>query len=268
MTVKRPLLEQLFSLEGKAALITGSSSGIGQGLAFGLAEAGAVVGVHGRDQERVTQTCSMIEEAGGKAAGLITDIREVGDCRKLIADAHEAMGRLDILINSAATNRRKPIADVTEEDFDTITAVNLRSIYFLSQAAHSIMCSQGGGKIIHIGSINIFHAFDTVSVYGLTKGGMAQVTKVMAVEWADDNIQVNCISPGFFRTPLTEVLWADEKKARWLRGHIPVRRGGDPRELLGTAILLASDASSYITGENIVVDGGFMAGGSWNRDET
>ena len=267
MTDRIPLLQRLFSLEGKSALITGSSSGIGQELAVALAEAGAVVGVNGRNQERVKQTCSMIVELGGKAEAWVTDLQEVEDCQKLIADAHKALGRLDILINCAATNRRKPITDVTQDDFDTIVAINLRSIYFLSQAVHPIMRSQGGGKIITIGSINNYYGLDTVSVYGLTKGGVTQLTKVMAVEWADDNIQVNCITPGFFATPLTKNLLSDEKKAKWLCNRIPVRRPGNPKELVGAAILLSSGASSYITGTSITVDGGFLAGGSWNRDE-
>jgi len=267
MTDNLPLLQRLFSLDGKTALVTGSSSGIGRALAIGLAEAGATVGVHGRNQERVKETCSMIEDKGGSAIPLIADLQEVEKCQELIANFHESQGRLDILINCAATNRRKPIPEVTVDDFETIVAVNLRSIYFLSQAAYPIMRDQGGGKIVNIGSINILYALDTVSVYGLSKGGVGQLTKVMAVEWADDNIQVNCISPGFIHTPLTENLWADEEKAKWFRKRIRVRRPGKPEELVGTTILLSSAASSYITGQNFVVDGGFMAGGSWLEDE-
>jgi 2-deoxy-D-gluconate 3-dehydrogenase len=262
-----PLFQRIFSLEGKAALVTGASGGIGRALAVGLAEAGAAVGVHGRDRERVGETCSRIHEIGGQSVPLIADLQEVDACRKLIADAHEALERLDVLINCAATNRRKPITDVTEDDFDFVTAVNLRSIYFLSQAAYPIMRSQGGGKIVHIGSINIFYGLDTVSIYGLAKGGVGQLTKVMAIEWADDNIQVNCITPGFFLTPLTEGLFSDEEKVPWFRKRIPVRRPGDPDELVGITLLLSSDASSYITGQNFTVDGGFLAGGSWIRDE-
>jgi len=261
------ILQRLFSLEGKTALVTGSSSGIGQRLAIAIAEAGASVVVHGRNQDRINETCSMIEEIGGKAVPLCADLHDVDSCRKLIADAHKSLGRLDILVNCAATNRRKPINEVTQDDFDTIVSVNLRSIYFLNQSAYPIMKSQGGGKIVNIGSINMFYGLDTVSVYGLTKGGVGQLTKVMAVEWADDNIQVNSITPGFIITPLTKALLSDEKKYQWLRNRIPLRRLGNPDELVGTAILLSSDASSYITGQNFTVDGGFLAGGSWNRDE-
>lgn len=261
------ILERLFSLQGKVALITGASGGIGRALAIGLAEAGAAIGVHGRDRERVDQTCAMIAEVGGQAAPLVTDLSAVEDCRQLIAQTQQRLGRLDILINNAATNRRKPIAEVTQADWDFITAVNLRSIYFLSQAAYPIMRDQGGGKIIHIGSINIFYGLDTVSVYGATKGGVGQLAKVMAVEWAKDNIQVNCITPGFIYTPLSAPLWADAKKARWFKARLPTRRPGRPEELVGLALMLASEASSYITGQNIIIDGGFSAGGSWIEDE-
>lgn len=262
------ILERLFSLKGKSVLLTGASGGIGQVLAVALAEAGATIGVHGRDEARIQKTCDLVEAAGGQAVPLTGDLSRVDDCHDLVTRANEGLGRLDILINCAATNRRKPIVEVTEDDFDAVMAVNLRSIYFLSQAAYPLMREQGGGKIIHIGSINIFYGLDTVSLYGLTKGGMAQLTKVMAVEWAQDNVQINCVTPGYFLTALSRPLWEDEKKARWFRSRIPVRRPGQPDELVGTILLLASDASSYINGQNIVVDGGFLAGGSWHRDET
>lgn len=260
------LLERLFSLEDKAVLLTGASGGIGQILAVALAQAGAAVGVHGRNEARVQETCRQVEEAGGQAAPLLGDLEDVARCRHLVQETIETFERLDVLIHCAATNRRKRIADVSEDDFDTIVAVNLRSAYFLSQAAYPTMRDQGGGKIIHIGSINIHYGLDTVSVYGLSKGGLGQLTKVMAVEWAGDNIQVNCLTPGYFLTPLSESLWNDEEKSRWFRSRIPMRRPGKPQELVGTTLLLASDASSYLTGQNIVVDGGFLAGGSWHRD--
>ncbi|MEA3334359.1 MAG: SDR family oxidoreductase [Chloroflexota bacterium] len=259
-------VERLFSLGGKTALLTGASGGIGQVLAGALADAGATVGVHGRDLGRVRIACDMVEQAGQKAVPLVADVADVDACRHLVDDLVAATGRLDILINCAATNRRKPISEVTEEDWEIITAVNLRSVFFLSQAAHAIMRSQGGGKIIHVGSINITFALDTVSVYGASKGGMAQLTKAMAVEWAPDNIQINCISPGFMLTPLSRPLWQDEEKARWFRQRIPARRPGNPSDLVGVTLLLASNASSYITGQNIIIDGGFEAGGSWLRD--
>jgi len=268
MKNKSSIFDRLFSLKGKAALITGSSSGIGRALAVGMAQAGAAVGVHGRDVDRINETCAMVEDVGSRAVPLAANLHQLEDCRKLIADAHNALGRLDVLVNNAATNRRKPIAEVTEDDWEFINAVNLQAPYFLSRAAYPLMQKQGGGKIIHIGSINIFYGLDTVSVYGITKGGLAQMTKIMAVEWALDNIQVNCITPGFILTPLSRSLWADDEKSQWFRNRVPLRRPGLPHELVGLALMLASEASSYITGQNIIIDGGFSAGGSWHRDES
>ncbi|MDX2140178.1 MAG: SDR family oxidoreductase [Chloroflexota bacterium] len=266
MTNGTSLLYRLFSLEGKAVLITGASSGIGGALAVGFAEAGAVVGVHGRDHDRIAAICQQIEAVGGQAVALVANLGSVQSCRTLIEQAQAQMGRLDILINNAATNRRKPIIAVTEDDYESIHATNQRAIFFLSQAAYPLMKAVGGGKIIHIASINVFFALDTVSVYGMTKGAVAQLTKVQAIEWAPDNIQVNCITPGFIRTPLTKPIWEDARKASWLRARIPMRRPAEPEELIGLALMLASPASSYITGQNIVIDGGVLAGGSWDRD--
>jgi 2-deoxy-D-gluconate 3-dehydrogenase len=267
MTHNTPSIQCLFSLEGKTVLITGASGGIGQTLALGMAEAGATVGVHGQTPARVAETRRLVEQNGGRAASFVADLRNIEACRKLITEAYEALGRLDVLINCAGVNRRKPIEEVSEEDYETIMAINLRSIFFLSQAAHSIMRRQGGGKIIQIGSVNALYGLGTISVYGATKGGLAQVTRVMAVEWARDNIQVNCLNPGFMLTPLTEEpLWGHEHRSQWLRNRIPARRPGKPEELIGAALLLASDASSYITGTTLNVDGGFLAGGSWEDD--
>lgn len=261
------LLDQLFSLTDKTALITGATGGIGEALAVGFAQAGATVGINSRSPEKVAATCQAIEAAGGKAVPLPADITTVDACRQLMAAAHTALGRVDILVNCAGMNRRKPITAVTEDDWETIMAVNLRSTYFLCQAAHPIMQAQGGGKIINIGSLNTAYGLDGVSVYGATKAGMGQMTRVMAVEWAADNIQVNLLSPGFIMTPLTEEgLWKNERRSKWLHARIPLRRPGQPEELVGAALLLASPASSYMTGSTITVDGGFLAGGSWDHD--
>jgi NAD(P)-dependent dehydrogenase (short-subunit alcohol dehydrogenase family) len=187
-------------------------------------------------------------------------------CQRLIADAVAALGgRLDVLVNNAGMNRRRPIAEATPDDFDTIVAVNLRSPYFLAQSAHAVMKAHGGGKVINIGSITSTSALGGVSVYGTTKAGLAQLTKTMAVEWARDNVQVNCLCPGFIRTPLTEQsVWGDPKRRKWLLDRIPANRAGTPDDLVGTALLMASPASDYLTGQVVTVDGGYHAGGWWD----
>ena len=258
MTASR---DKLFSLEGKSALITGASGGIGKVLAAGLAEAGATVAVHGTSRERVAGV-------GTKFVPLARRLEKVEDCRGLIAEAQRELQRIDILINCVGTNRRKPIRDVEAQDFEHIVAVNLQSVFFTCQAVYPIMREQGGGKIINVGSVTSTDGLGGVSVYGATKAAVAQLTKTMALEWAKDNIQVNCLAPGFIMTPLTEKgLWGDSHRKQWLLDRIPARRPGKPEELVGAALLLASDASSYITGQIINVDGGYLAGGSWLRDD-
>lgn len=261
-------LHKLFGLDGKTVLVTGAGGGIGQVFALALAQAGATVGVHDVSHERLAGVQRAIEAVGGQALPLTGDLSDVAVCERLIGEAQAGLGRLDVLINCAGMNRRKPIADVSPTDFDLIVAVNLRSIFFLSQAAQRVMRDQGGGKIINIGSLTSHIGLGAVSVYGITKAAVAQLTKTMAVEWAQDNIQVNCLAPGFMLTPLSQTLWEDAYKSAWMRERIPTRRPGQPDELVGVVLLLASGASSYVSGQTIAVDGGFLAGGSWERDAT
>ncbi len=287
----RHILQRLFSLEGKVALVTGASGGIGRALACAVAEAGASVALSGRDEARLLETAETVERAheAHAAAGIGSGVRvgeqtesESGryprstciageisapqECRSLVEETVRRLGGLDILIHCAGMNRRKPAMEVTPDDFDSIMAVNLRSAFFLSQAAQPHLAAAGGGKIIHVGSLTSSQGLGTVSVYGASKGGLAQLVKTLAVEWARHNIQVNCLAPGFMLTPLTEKpLWGDPRKRTWLEGRIPAKRPGLPDELVGACLLLASPASSYLTGQLITVDGGVLAGGSWEE---
>jgi gluconate 5-dehydrogenase len=267
MSQRPTLLERLFSLAGKSVLVTGAAGGIGQELASSMAEAGATVALHDLELERLTEPLRRITAGGGNAVPFAAALDDPAACARLIAEVHSSLGRLDVLINCAGANRRMPIDDVTADDWDLLVAVNLRAVFLLSQAAHPIMKGQGGGKIINIGSLTSSVALGSVSVYGATKAAVAQLTKTMAVEWAPDNIQVNCIAPGYILTPMTEGVWADPYKSAWMRDRIPLRRPGRPDELVGMALLLASAASSYVTGALINVDGGALAGGSWERSE-
>ena len=255
-------------MHGKTALITGASGGIGSALAVAFAEAGASVALNGVTSEKLEAVKQRIESSGGNAIILQQDVTKIENCRALVQSTQAQLGRLDILVNCAGVNRRKPISQITEEDYDTITGINLKSVFFLCQAAHPIMCAQGGGKIINIGSVTSTDGLGGVSVYGITKSGVAQMTKTMALEWARDNVQVNCLAPGFIMTKLTEAgLWGDAHRNKWLTDRIPASRPGRPEELVGAALLLASAASSYLTGQIINVDGGYLAGGSWLRED-
>ncbi len=260
------ILHRLFSLKGKTALITGAGGGIGRALAIAFAEAGALIGAHNRAEASLDDTMRAIAAVGGQAVRLGGDIARVEDCRALVAGAQAEMGRLDIVVNCAGTNRRMPLANVTQDDFDAIVAVNLRGAFFVAQAAQPIMRLQGGGKIINIGSLTTTMGLGDVGVYGLTKAGLGQMTRTMAVEWARDNIQVNCLAPGFIDTPLTRTaLWGDPKKRAWILGRTPAKRAGQPGDLLGAALLLATNASNFLTGQVLSVDGGLLAGGWWDE---
>ena len=261
--MKADFLRSLFGLDGKVALVSGASGGIGSELAFGLAMAGASVALNGRSRERLAEVRDRIRASEGGAEVFAADLANLAEIPPLVDAVVERFGGLDILVNCAGINKREPIVDVTPETYDRITSLNLRASYFLSQAVYPKLVERNGGKIVHIGSLNAAFGLGTVSVYGLTKGAMVQMTKVQAVEWAPKNIQVNCLCPGFIETELTAPLWGDEAKRRWMLDRVPARRPGLPSDLVGMCLYLASPASGFTTGQAIYVDGGFTVGGQW-----
>lgn len=262
---RQNILDRLFSLSGRTALVTGASGGIGRALAVALAEAGAVVAIQGRKTEELEETRRLVEEAGGKGLPFAADLREVAPNKALVADVQRATGRLDVLVNCAGMNRRVPLAEAPAEDFEAIINVNLRSAWLLCQAAHPHMKAQGGGKVVNIGSLTSAYGLGGVGVYAMSKMGMVGLTKTLAVEWAADNIQVNCLAPGFIMTPLTaQGVWANEKRKKWILDRVPAKRPGVPEDVVGATLLLSSAASDFLTGQLIAVDGGFLAGGWWD----
>lgn len=256
-------LQNLFSLRGRIALVTGASGGIGQALSAGLAMAGATVALNGRSIEKLELTRQQILAEGGAAESFPADLSDHDAVAPLAAAVLERFGRVDILVNCAGANQRMPILDVTPDVYDRIMATNLRSVFFLSQAIAPGMRQHGGGKIINIGSLTSSIALSDVSVYGMTKSAVAQLTKTMAVEWAQYNIQVNCLCPGFILTDLTRPLWEHQTRSAWMLERLPTRRPGKPEDLVGLAIYLASAASDYTTGQSFYVDGGFLSGSPW-----
>jgi NAD(P)-dependent dehydrogenase (short-subunit alcohol dehydrogenase family) len=260
--VNANFLASLFGLDGKVALVTGASGGIGRALAEGLAKAGATVALNGRQVDRLEAVRTSIEADGGAAAVFPADLSDLEQVRGLAEAVAERLGRIDVLVNCAGMNRRQPIAEVTAATYDEIMNANLRSAYFLSQAVVPTMAAGGGGKIVHVGSINVAVGLHSVSVYGLSKSALAQTTKVMAIEWAEQNIQVNCLCPGFIETELTQPLWQSSRRD-WIMARQPLKRPGQPADLVGMCIYLASPAASFTTGQAFYVDGGFLAGSSW-----
>lgn len=248
-----------FRLTGNVALATGASRGLGRGMALALAEAGADVVLIARTLSALEETAAMIRQAGSNALVLQADLSKVGETEKLIQETIKTFGRIDILLNAAGTQVRKPIFDMTEENYDDLMSVNLKSLYFLSQAAAKEMVKQRRGKIINIASLASFIGLSNISIYGTTKGGVASLTRQFAVELAKDNIQVNAIAPGYFMTDLTADLFRDAERAKWVLGKIPQGRTGNPDDLAGAVVFLASGASDYITGHILTVDGGWLA---------
>lgn len=255
---------QLFSLQGKTALITGGSGDIGRAIARAFAGAGAAVALNGTAQAKLDLAVDEIKAVGAQAVGIKADISRASDRVRMVEEAVHAFGRIDILVNCAGNNRRKPILEVTEEDYESIMGIHVRGAYFTCQTVAPYMMAQGGGKIIHVGSLTIRIGLSDVSVYGMAKAGLDALTRTQAVEWAQHNIQVNCLAPGFIRTALTEEgQWKNPKRSAWILERTPMRRPGQPDELAGAALLFASPASSFITGQTLFVDGGVLAGTPW-----
>jgi 2-deoxy-D-gluconate 3-dehydrogenase len=251
------LILEAFKLNGRVALVTGASTGLGQAIAIGLAEAGADVACHG-NTHAPEGTCAAVTKAGRKAFALTGDLSDSSTPRRLIESTIDHFGQLDILVNNAGTIRRAPATEYSEEDWATVIEVNLSSVFRMAQLAGRHMIQRGGGKILNIASLLSFQGGLTVPAYAASKGGVAQLTKALANEWAAKNINVNAIAPGYMRTDNTKALQEDETRNRQILERIPAGRWGEPEDLVGAAVFLCSAASDYINGHVLLVDGGWM----------
>lgn len=238
--------------------MTGASAGLGAAIALALAEAGAQVACHGNTRSPES-TCDRIRSAGGVAHAISGDLANPETPKNLIDQTLEHFGRIDILINNAGTIRRAPAVDYSDEDWATVIEVNLSSVFRLSKlAGRQMIEQQSGGKIVNIASLLSFQGGITVPAYAASKGGVAQLTKALANEWAKHRINVNAIAPGYMRTDNTAALQADETRNRQILERIPAARWGEPEDLAGAAVFLSSSASDYLNGHVLVVDGGWM----------
>ncbi|MGO9640856.1 MAG: 2-dehydro-3-deoxy-D-gluconate 5-dehydrogenase KduD [Candidatus Acidiferrales bacterium] len=246
-----------FRIDGKNALVTGSQSGLGAGIALALAEAGANVGCHGLTPEP-NDICDEIRKAGRKTFFMHGDVSDLGLCSRLIEKTVEEFGSIDILVNNAGTIRRAPAAEFPQQFWDEVIAVNLTSVFRLSQLAAQHMLKQGKGKIVSIASLLSFQGGVFVPSYAAAKSGVAALTKAFANEWASKGINVNAIAPGYMATDNTAALRKDADRSRQILERIPAARWGVPRDLAGAAVFLSSAASDYVHGHILVVDGGWL----------
>jgi NAD(P)-dependent dehydrogenase (short-subunit alcohol dehydrogenase family) len=251
---------QQFSLEGKVAIVTGSSRGIGRAIATGLAGAGAAVTVNGRNAESVKAVAEAIVDSGGASLPVIADVSKAAGVENLIQKTVERFGRLDILINNAGISPYyKPAETMTEAEWDEVMAVNLKGVFLCCQAAGRLMIPQRSGRIINISSIAGQVALPRLIAYCAAKGAVERITRVLAVEWAPHHILVNSIAPGYVESDLTKSLRENPARQDALIRQVPLGRLGKAEEIVGAAIYLSSDAASYVTGQTLCIDGGWLA---------
>ncbi|MCI4670692.1 MAG: 2-dehydro-3-deoxy-D-gluconate 5-dehydrogenase KduD [Bacteroidia bacterium] len=251
--------KDMFSVEGKVALVTGASRGLGQAMAIALANAGSTVICSSSSAGGTQKTRELIEENGGKAKELVADLSNREAVANLVHRSLELYGRIDILLNNGGTIARYPAVDFPIEEWDRVLEVNLTASFQLAKLCAPSMIANGGGKIINIASMLSYSGGITVPAYTASKHAVAGITKALANEWAQHNIQVNAIAPGYFRTDNTQKLQDDPVRDKEIKNRIPAQRWGNPSDLGGTAVFLASAASNYINGTIINVDGGWMA---------
>ena len=247
---------ELFSLKGKVALFTGGSRGLGKAMAIGLAKAGADVAVVGRklDQEVIDE----ITAQGVRGKFYEFDLANTDGIAALVGEVNNDFGHIDILVNNAGVQSRHKAVDFPKSDWDFVLNVNLNAVFFMCQEVGRLMLAQGKGKIINIASLLSYQGGLTVPAYAASKGAVAQFSKSLSNEWASQGINVNCIAPGYMDTEMNTALIADATRSRQIMDRIPAGRWGKPEDMVGAAIYLASDASDYVNGSTIIVDGGWM----------
>ena len=245
-------------LAGKVALVTGSASGIGAAIAEGLASAGADVVCHGKD-DIAERTVASVRAVGRRSLGLRADLADKRSHAPLIETSVRELGRLDVLVNNAGLIRRAPAEQYSDDDWQTLIDVNLSAVFRLSQLAGRLMLEQGSGKILNIASLLAFQGGVRVPAYAASKGGVAQLTKALANEWAGRGVNVNAIAPGYIATDNTRDLRNDPERSRQILERIPAGRWGEAADIAGAAVFLCSEAASYVHGHVLVVDGGWMA---------
>ncbi len=250
----------LFDLSGRVAIVTGTSRGLGQHFARALAQAGADLVLTSRQRDHLAAFEAEIKALGRRAISLDLDVRNHESIQKMVADAAAAFGALDILVNIAGCNVRKPALDVTWDDWNLILDTNLRGSFFVAQAVARHMIPRGYGRIINIGSVTSVAGYAGLGPYGASRGGIRQLTMSLADDWGKHGVTVNCLAPGWFRTEQNKVLYENKEWVDYLCDRIPVKRPGQPQDLESAVVFLAAESSRYITGQTLLVDGGISTG--------
>jgi len=254
------VVHNFFDLSGKVALVTGASRGLGQYMARALARAGADLVVTARKKEDTDSFAGEMRDLGRRVVGLSLDVRDEASIRRMTEEAIAAFGHVDILVNNAGGNVRRPATDVTFEEWSQVVDTNLRGTFFVAQAVARHMIPRRYGRIINIGSVTSVFGYAGIAPYCASRGGVKQLTMSLADEWGPHDITVNCLAPGWFRTNQNKVLYENPRWVEQLRDRIPLHRPGQPQDLDGAVVFLASDASAYVTGQTLLVDGGISTG--------
>ena len=247
-------------LTGRVALVTGASRGLGQVFGRALARAGADLVITSRNRADLESFQAEIESLGRRAVPLALDVRDTESIASMAEKALEACDRIDILVNNAGCNVRKPALDVSPDDWDTVLDTNLRGMFFVSQAIARSMTEAGYGRIINIGSVTNVFGYAGMAPYCASRGGVRQLTMSLADDWGPHGVTVNCLAPGWFKTAQNAVMYENEEWVEYLKDRIPLKRPGDPPDLEGAVVFLASESSRYITGQTLLVDGGISTG--------
>jgi NAD(P)-dependent dehydrogenase (short-subunit alcohol dehydrogenase family) len=250
----------IFDLTGKVALITGTSRGLGQYMGRALARAGADLVITSRNKDSLVPFQQEIEALGRRAFPVALDVRDHDSIQQAVAEAVAHYGKVDVLVNNAGCNARKPALDVTWDDWNLVLDTNLRGTFFMAQAVARTMIPHGTGRIINIGSVTSVFGYAGLAPYGASRGGTRQLTMSLADDWGRHGITVNCLAPGWFKTAQNQVLYQNQAWVDYLTDRIPLKRPGQPTDLDGAVVFLASDASEYITGQTLLVDGGISTG--------